>query len=210
MKQNFNDCVNRVLKDEGGYSNDPNDSGGPTNRGITLSDLRRYKRNATVQDIENLSVDEAKSIYKQCYWDSLSCDDLSSGVDYTCFDYGVNSGVGKPRKLLKKFSNMSGKSLIDAINNERVSFLKSLAAKRSKDEKFLIGWLNRVERVRTISKQMAGKNFTVGPTVGSGTVIAGIGLSQYLHQYQWVIVSGAIGAAVIVGLIIHYIVNKGK
>ena len=42
MKQNFNDCLNRLLKDEGGYTNDPNDNGGPTNFGITIADYRKY------------------------------------------------------------------------------------------------------------------------------------------------------------------------
>ena len=42
MKSNYNDCLTRLLKDEGGYTNNPNDSGGPTNYGITLADYRKY------------------------------------------------------------------------------------------------------------------------------------------------------------------------
>ena len=100
MKSNFNDCVNRVLKDEGGYSDDPDDSGGRTNLGITQKE--------TTKDVRTLTVADAKNIYKSKYWDACNCDALSSGVDYTVFDYGVNSGVGRSKKVLQKFKTLEG------------------------------------------------------------------------------------------------------
>lgn len=211
MKSNFNISVNYVLKDEGGYTNDPDDNGGATKYGITITDVKRYvKENATSQDVRNLSIDEAKSIYKSKYWDALGCDDLTSGVDYTCFDYGVNSGLNRPRKALQRFNSLSGMSLINSINDERTSFLNSLADNNPKDRKFLSGWLNRVERVRERSKQLFNKNYTIGPIVGSGTILTGISISRYWHQHEWVIVSAALAGAVIVGILIHYLINKGK
>src|ERR1700747_2526421 len=154
MKQNFQIVLPRLLKDEGlRYTNDPDDSGGPTKYGITIKDVQLYvKKGATDKDVKALTLDQASSIYKSKYWDALSCDDLPSGVDYTCFDYGVNSGLGRPRKALQQFKTLTGTKLIDAINNERTAFLKALAAKRTKDQKYLNGWLARVERVRSFSK----------------------------------------------------------
>lgn len=208
MKNNFNDCLNKVLKDEGGYTNDPDDSGGPTNYGITIKDVKLYvNKNATAQDVRNLTLDQAKSIYKSEYWGALGCDDLASGVDYTVFDYGVNSGLGRPRKALQRFSSQSGTDLIDAINNERTTFLKTIGV--GKNSKFLKGWLSRVDRVRNYSLQLYNKKDNVsGPLSGSATVAAGYGLSQYFHQHEVLILIGTLVTAFLVGAAIHVYRNK--
>jgi len=200
MKQNFNDCLNRVLKDEGGYSNDPSDSGGATNLGITQKE--------TAKDVRTLTIDDARNIYKSKYWDALDCDNLPSGVDYTVFDYGVNSGLGRPRKALQQFKSLQGTKLIDAINNERTAFLEALAARRKKDQKFLHGWLSRVERVRVYSKKLAGGSNIAGPVAGTATVGAGAAISQYFHNHEAAILIGAIIAAIAVGTALHMYINR--
>jgi hypothetical protein bfra3_11916 len=41
---------------EGGYVNDPRDSGGATNKGITLTTFRSvYGKNKTIEDLKNLT-----------------------------------------------------------------------------------------------------------------------------------------------------------
>lgn len=208
MKQNFNSCLNRLLKDEGGYTNDPSDSGGPTNFGITITDYRKYiNPTGIASDVKAMDINDAKSIYKSKYWDALDCDSLSSGVDYTVFDYGVNSGVGRPRKALERFKSLKGTELIDAINNERVSFLKALEASQPKDKKFDAGWMKRVEGVRSYSKKLTQDN-TSGPIAGTATVSIGAAISQYFHAHQTVIIIGAIVIAIAVGTAIH--LYKGK
>src|SRR5258707_4564131 len=98
MRSNFNDCLNRLLKDEGGYSNHPADPGGPTNYGITLIDYRKYiNPRGTALDVKHMRLEDDKSIYRTKYWDALRCDNRGSGVDYSWFDYGVNSGLGPAR-----------------------------------------------------------------------------------------------------------------
>src|SRR6266852_2743100 len=169
MKSNFNDCLTRVLKDEGGYSNDPSDSGGATNFGITIADYRKYiNSSGTSLDVKNMIVDQAKIIYKSKYWDALGCDSLPSGVDYTCFDYGVNSGLGRPRKALQKFKSLTGTKLIDAINDERTAFLQAIGV--GKNAKFLKGWLARVSRVRNYSKSLV----SIAPNLSFISRIKGI------------------------------------
>jgi len=210
MKSNYNDCLQRVLKDEGGYTNDPNDSGGPTNFGITIADYRKYiNKNGTAEDVKSMSVDEAKIIYKARYWDALGCDKLPSGVDYTCFDYGVNSGLGRPRKALQRFKSLSGTQLIDAINDERTAFLKAISS--GKNGKFLKGWLARVNRVRSYSKQLASKkDTTTGPVVATGFGSIGIAISQFFHTHETLIIISSMVAALVIGYAIHRYKNKGK
>lgn len=202
MKNNFTDCVNRVLKDEGGYSNDPADSGGATNFGITQKEVK--------QDVRTLTVDDAKSIYRNKYWNALNCDSLSPGVDYTVFDYGVNSGLGRPRKALQQFKDKTGVDLITAINNERTAFLRALASTRTKDQKFLKGWLNRVSRVDAYSKQLAAKDTTTGPVVASGLAAVLLAISHFWHTHEVPIIIGGIVAAVAIGTAIHFYKNRGK
>jgi lysozyme family protein len=93
----------RLLAHEGGYSNHPDDPGGPTKFGITIGDYRRYvKADVTAADVRAISVDEAKAIYRRRYWDVQRCDELPAGVDYAVFDYGVNSGIGRSGKVLRR------------------------------------------------------------------------------------------------------------
>lgn len=206
MKNNFQDCLSRVLEDEGGYSNDPDDAGGPTKYGITITDVRKYvKKNATAQDVRNLSLDEAKSIYKSKYWDTLRCDLLSSGVDYTVFDYGVNSGIGRPRKALQRFKSLSGTKLITAINDERATFLRSIGI--GHNAKYLKGWLARVSRVRKHSLDMAKVPQTPKTIAGVFATV----LATFSNGYHWVlnhpIEASALGIAfgLLTYTIIHFI-----
>lgn len=206
--KNFDKVIPLLLKDEGGYSNDPNDAGGPTNFGITLTDYRKYiKSNGTANDVRNMTVDQAKTIYKTKYWDALSCDTLPNGVDYTCFDYGVNSGLGRPRNALKKFPDKKGADLINAINDERMAFLTSIG--HGHNAGFLRGWTNRVARVRTTSLNMAKSSAgTVTGTAGGAVVAGGAAMAGTPHHYWPWIIGGIVASLVIAGVI--YLVHEYK
>lgn len=211
MKTNFNDCLNRLLKDEGGYSNDPSDSGGATNFGITIIDYKKYiKADGTPDDVRHMTVAQASVIYKTKYWDALSCDKLASGVDYTCFDYGVHSGLARPRKALQTFKSLTGTNLSDAICDERTAFLTNLANSRPKDQKFLKGWLARVARVKAYSRILGGKkDATTGPATGvTATLSIWATMSQYFHAHPYFIAAGAIAAGALVWYIVHTIRNR--
>lgn len=152
-KQNYDFALNGLLKDEGGYTNHPSDPGGPTNFGITLTDYRKYiDKNGDANSVKNMTVAQAKSIYRKRYWDALKCDDLPSGVDYCIFDYGVNSGVGRARKILAKFENITDSvKKINAICDERMNFLRGLKT----FPVFGRGWTSRVAGVRKNSIRLA-------------------------------------------------------
>jgi hypothetical protein len=155
MRSSYDQCLERVLAHEGGYTNDPRDPGGPTNFGITIYDYRKYvKPGATAADVKRMSLAEAKRIYRSKYWDALGCDDLPAGVDYTVFDYGVNSGIGRAGKVVRRVLGVSDadwrvnadivaalkkaepSKVIVAINDERLQFLKSLRSWSA----FGVGW----------------------------------------------------------------------
>ncbi len=101
--RNFDEALRRVLREEGGYTAHPSDPGGPTNFGITIHDARKYwKSSATADDVKALPLEVAKWIYRHKYWDAMRCDELPDGIDYCVFDYGVNSGIGRAPKVLRR------------------------------------------------------------------------------------------------------------
>lgn len=91
----FRDAVEIVLKHEGGYVNDPNDPGGETKYGIS-------KRAYPDVDIENLTLEQAKQIYLNDYWNRCQCDNLPAMVRLHVFDAAVNSGVSQAAKWLQR------------------------------------------------------------------------------------------------------------
>ncbi len=168
---NYDACETRVLASEGGYSNNPKDPGGPTNWGITIFDARLYwKRDATAEDVKAMPKSVAQGIYRRKYWDALDCDVLPSGLDYSVFDYGVNSGIARSGKVLRECLRIAGgdwhvttdvlaaigqcdvKTIIDRLDDERLQFLQGLKTW----PEFGRGWGPRVASVKAISLRMAG------------------------------------------------------
>lgn len=94
MQQDWDKAIEFVLRMEGGYSNDPNDSGGETNFGIS-------KRAYPNLDIKNLTVDKAKEIYMNDYWNPCHCDELASEFAIATFDAAVNEGVKPAIRMLQ-------------------------------------------------------------------------------------------------------------
>jgi len=97
----FSRAINTILKNEGGYVNNPNDPGGETNYGIS-------KRSFPDVDIRNLTQEKAIAIYRASYWgkypllDQLDSQEVATKV----FDLMVNMG-GPPRsKSSSKASTM--------------------------------------------------------------------------------------------------------
>ena len=89
MKQNFEECMARLLEHEGGYVNLAADPGGETNHGVTRAVYEQYVgRQVMDGEMQGLTHDDVYPIYKENYWDRLRADDLPSGVDWSCFDWG--------------------------------------------------------------------------------------------------------------------------
>jgi lysozyme family protein len=184
----YDEALRRLLIHEGGYSNHPSDPGGATNFGITIYDYRRYvNAGASAADVKAMKVEDAKSIYRAKYWNAMRCDELPAGLDYAVFDYGVNSGIGRSGKVLRRLLKLSdassmvsdeviaavrrtdAASLVAALCEERLAFLQSLKTWPV----FGKGWGRRVAEVRTAALAMAASpRTTIAPKVAVGGVIA--------------------------------------
>jgi len=94
------------MKIEGGYVNDPSDSGGETNFGITVAVARGY---GYAGQMKNLSKSMAYDIYKSVYWDRPQFDKValvSTHVAAKLFDIGVNMGVGRASEFFQRLLNV--------------------------------------------------------------------------------------------------------
>ncbi len=96
-------CLPLLLVHEGGNDDDPRDPGGRTSRGIIQSEWNEWRKThpGLPADVWDAPQSEVLAIYKEKYWDTLSCDELPIGLDYAVFDFGVNSGIARSAKQLQ-------------------------------------------------------------------------------------------------------------
>lgn len=152
-----------VLKYEGGYVNNPNDKGGPTNKGVTLNTYRSvYGRAKTINDLKYMTGNEWRHIFKSLYWDKCKADDITDqSIANILVDWAYNSGPLIPIKHLQRIlgvkddgiigpktmqvlNNRSPLPLFGALKQDRIAFYKAIVAKNPSQKVFLNGWLNRV------------------------------------------------------------------
>jgi lysozyme family protein len=140
----YESAMVRVFADEGGYTNDPKDPGGPTNWGITIFDARKYwKADAEAIDVKNMPRLVAAGIYRRHYAEPIRYDDLPAGMDYSVLDAAINSGQGRAIPWAGKASGKPVKTATEAVAvsnaapdkvaliqtywNARLSFLQGLS-----------------------------------------------------------------------------------
>lgn len=173
MGENFDKCMIAVLGWEGGFSNDPSDRGGATNHGITRATLAAWRGHAvTAEDVGALSQDEAKDIYRANYWRAARCNALPAGLDLIIFDLAVNSGPGRAVRMLQEavgaeIDGAAGPATMRAVGEMQVGeairtvsrlrrvFYRTLADRDPTQEKFIRGWVNRLDDITARALAMA-------------------------------------------------------
>ncbi len=168
---NFELFLPIVLKFEGGFSDDPVDPGGATNKGITLktfsgSAKKLLNVDPTLENLKDLTDAQAGTIYRALYWNPVRGDEteLQDLANIVC-DFYVNAGANAT-KLLQRVMNDLGASLtVDGgigpaslaalasldqtdvyrrYKSGRITYYQNLAQAQPDLNKFLKGWLNRV------------------------------------------------------------------
>lgn len=133
----FDDAVQRVLRDEGGFVDDPVDRGGATNFGISS------RANPDV-DVRNLTREGAVQIYRERYWNAIDADALPPALRGVAFDAAVNHGVGWTRKALRQAGGD-----VEAFIALRERHYNGIVARDPEQGRFLEGWMARLERYRS-------------------------------------------------------------
>jgi lysozyme family protein len=168
MANNFQECLVKVLKHEGGFVNHPSDPGGMTNLGVTKKVWEEWVGHEVDEKaMRALTPEIVGPMYEMKYWRTSYCEKLPRGLDLLVFTMAVNSGSGRSVKLLQdaigvvtdgvigpntmaKINEANVEVLIDKFSEARTSFYKGLKT----FPVFGSGWLSRTESERLEALQM--------------------------------------------------------
>jgi lysozyme family protein len=161
INDNFDFAFKYVLKNEGGLDDHPLDRGGITKYGVILDDLKDLGFDkANAKNIQELTIDDAKYIYKTKYWDALNLNSVvNKGVACALFDISVVRGIGIPPKYcFQMYGTKDLKYINSREPNEFIKKFKTLCdlgfnqivEKNPTQKVFLEGWLNRSDRLLTL------------------------------------------------------------
>jgi len=161
----FNEDLKLILEFEGGYVNNPNDSGGATNKGITQYTYSNYRQNhkLSFNPVEKISDDEVSAIYTDFY-NSCGADKvtlINPRLATQLFDFAINAGPTQAIKTLQRSlgvyaDGIIGPITLNSINNIidqarvsksfalfRVAFYFKLVQMKPSQRQFLMSWLSR-------------------------------------------------------------------
>lgn len=198
---NFLDAIDKVLEHEGGFVNNPLDTGGATNYGITQRVYGAYVgRKVSVDEMKNMPKGNAVAIYKKNYWDKIQGDKIKDyAVAFTLFDQAVNRGISGAVKQAQKILNITqdgvaGSGFVYALNAASPkTFLdqylaaseqayRNIVANNPSQATFLKGWLNRIGSLKKYASNFVGT--PVGKaSIGVGTIaLLALGIFLFLNR----------------------------
>lgn len=151
---------------EGGFVDDPDDSGGATNMGVTIGTWKAqgYDKDGDgdidVDDLRKITEADARAIFKRNYWNRWKADQIADQsvanilVDWTWCS-GKNGIVIPQRILGVKMDGAVGpltlaalnarepRALFEELKEERKKFLERVCISQPVKKKYLAGWLRR-------------------------------------------------------------------
>lgn len=155
----FDEAFKILMKEEGYYSNDPDDPGKKTKYGISET----YNPG---MDIENITLDQAKEYYRKKWWEKYNYHlIIQAEIAIKVFITAVNMGPRDANMLLQNALRDCGEQIIpdgavgkytlSALNTVNAKWLldryrvlaaKSYATSVKNDKekrKYFLGWINR-------------------------------------------------------------------
>jgi lysozyme family protein len=163
----FKECLDLVLKSEGGWVNNPKDPGGETNLGVTKRVWEEYVGHP-VESLKKLTKEDVAPLYELKYWRPCYAEVLPRGLDFVMFSMAVNAGPGRAVKLLQSvigcvpdgvigprtrrlISDSNSATLITKFSEARREYYRTLKTFPI----FGKGWLSRVDNEEKEALNMA-------------------------------------------------------
>lgn len=158
----FDQAFQRLIGHEGGYSDDRRDPGNWTKGKVGMGTLKGTKFGLAANtypnlDIKNITLAQAKEIYKKDWWDKLGGNGLHSAITFQLWDFAINAGKKRAVIELQQAVGVTADGIIgpktmEAVNAqdlndviltltaERLRFYTSLSTWSTYGK----GWTNRV------------------------------------------------------------------
>lgn len=224
----FSQALAHVLEMEGGFTDDPYDPGGPTNRGITLrvfadwkaTALNNSSRAGLKAELKRIPDDAVRAIYRQRYWAPAHCSEMPAQLAFFHFDAAVNHGVTGAMRLLQRAVGTEADGAIGPNTRAAIARLsvgellqRYADVRRARYRalphfwRFGRGWLARVDKTLARATEIAAAPMHVDATNDSTPINAAKGapdMSDTSNENQssgkWWGQSITIWGAIITGL----------
>jgi hypothetical protein len=158
----FDEALRFTLRWEGGYSNNPNDYGGATNKGVIQSVYDEYRRSKGLPTRAVLYITDAEvlDIYRNRYWSPSQASLMTRALAIAHFDTAVNFGVSGSVMFLQETLGLAAdgvfgpmtRSALERSNTSstarryvqgRINYRYTRVSQDPSQRVFLQGWLNR-------------------------------------------------------------------
>lgn len=167
----FEESLKLVLEAEGLYLESASEKGGGAMMGVSLETLREWRKDEslTLPDLQKLTADEAREIYRVRFWNRINGDDIKGRLTaIAMLDQAINRGVSGLRTALvamlagKQYKQLldepsytqivtvfnahdDKKNLGEIIANAQHHYAQLAIEKPDKFLKWQHGWLNRTQ-----------------------------------------------------------------
>lgn len=171
----FRKCLEYVLRMEGGYSDNPLDRGGATNRGITQETFDEWRNGGGLpcSPVSGISGQEVDEIYRIRYWLAVGANVLPRPLDLCLFDAAVQHGAGRAVGWLQtlvlspkdgRFGPRTREAVswavgkhgvgwvVDQYVERRKKFYADIIARDPSQKVFEKGWKRRVDELVKVMK----------------------------------------------------------
>lgn len=178
MTTNIDGLIDGVIEREGGFVNHPADRGGPTNRGVTQKALSEWLgRAAGADEVRNLSIEVARSIYRSNYFILPGISDLPEPLHAVMLDAAVHHGPATAIRMLQRLLTLwkidpgpidgvvgertmlaasvacgeRARDLTVALIEHRRHFMKEIVEADRSQMVFFNGWMNRLNKLMEVA-----------------------------------------------------------
>ena len=156
-----------ILSYEGGFVNDPHDSGGATNKGVTIATWRQqgydkdFDGDIDIDDLKLISDKDAIEILRKNYWNRWQADKITSQpIANMLVDWVWASGswgIKIPQLMLRvKADGIVGPATLAALEKQnprffftrlqvrRIEFIRSICCLHPDKRRYFKGWERRI------------------------------------------------------------------
>lgn len=159
----FDDALAFVLPHEGGWSDNPNDPGGPTNHGITLRTAQLRLGISSPEELKEITPQQVADIYRADYWRFGAVTDqrIASKLLDLAVNLGLKTAVMIAQRALgavgdavmvdgvwgpatqKAANSVDAAELLEALCKAAAAHYEGLASANPRLAVFLHGWIAR-------------------------------------------------------------------